>query len=282
MPWGYSGSSVSEFRQVSPRITAFEALLRYPRTRLELPLARPSPHSLVPPGPCPGGASSVREPSFPLPPTGPGSGQRHRRYSSEAAASDESEAGSTAGSSVPQGASIGDLFMGSTREVLARLVDGDPLGLRLRVVTAIRERALLVDVEQVLLQAQAACARQASEWRGHPSIDLWLAERVDEVLDRMLTDGDPSGPDDTFGILAASLQLNPESLGRATDRFHRLSVTDRQAFCALVLDGRSLESVRVGHRMSPSELAHRARRALHTLRFSSTSRSTPLLFGSAT
>src|SRR5262245_65775730 len=60
------------------------------------------------------------------------------------------------------------ILTGSAREVLARIVPDDPLGLRARVGTCLRARALLCDAERVLLKAQAECAARAPAWRGAP------------------------------------------------------------------------------------------------------------------
>jgi hypothetical protein len=157
----------------------------------------------------------------------------------------------------------------SPREVLARIVPGDPLGLRARVARALEERALLVDADRARLAALARVARAAPRYRGHPELDAWLAEHVGRALD-VLACGDESalGPDgearvaDAFDELAPRLGLDPTDLRRAAAAFHRLPGEDRRAFFDLVLERRTLDELARGRAESASALARRARRAL--------------------
>ncbi|MEM7518116.1 MAG: hypothetical protein AAF368_14485, partial [Planctomycetota bacterium] len=68
-----------------------------------------------------------------------------------------------------------NLFAGRTpREVLARIVRGEALGLRSRVSRRLVERALLLDGERCHLRALAHVARASSGYRGQPDFGTWL------------------------------------------------------------------------------------------------------------
>jgi hypothetical protein len=70
----------------------------------------------------------------------------------------------------------------SPREVLARLLQGDPLELRQVVATSLAKRAYLFDADRVHLRALAHCARYAVRYRGTPPIETWLEEIVDQAM----------------------------------------------------------------------------------------------------
>lgn len=182
------------------------------------------------------------------------------------------------------------LLTGTPREILARIVPGDPLGLRDRTAQRVRERSVLLDVDRAVLRAFALCASAAVAWRGRPALEHWLAERVDQAIDQVLeeedgrlSDQDPaprepgSGalPRDPFTLLAAPLGLDPGAARSACARFNRLEEADREAFFALVVEGTSLDAL-CGERRTPApELARRARHALDVLRGASRAPSVP-------
>ena len=170
------------------------------------------------------------------------------------------------------------ILLGSPREVLARIVPGDPLELRRRAALRLRERALLLDSERVLLRALALVAYRAGAWRGRPELERWLAARIDEAIESVL-DGDgvscgPGAPDpaapaphrDAFALLAAPLGLEARELRGACARFNRLSPSEREAFFLLVIEGESLDAACAKRAVPASELARAARRALEVLR----------------
>ncbi len=144
------------------------------------------------------------------------------------------------------------LALGAPEEVLARLADGDPLGLGARVCARARERWLLVDPDRALARALAVVASRAPLWRGRPGLERWLAECVDDALDGLASE--VAGP-----ALPGPID------GRALARFHRLPAGEREAFCRVVLDGESPEALAASLGITFSELGRRARRALDTL-----------------
>ncbi|HUR26776.1 MAG TPA: hypothetical protein VM509_01205, partial [Planctomycetota bacterium] len=70
----------------------------------------------------------------------------------------------------------------SPREILARLLQGDPLGLRQVVAARLASRAYLFDADRVHLRALAHCARYGVRYRGTPPLETWLEEIVDQAL----------------------------------------------------------------------------------------------------
>lgn len=153
------------------------------------------------------------------------------------------------------------LLLGTPREVLARIVPEDALGLRARLAARLVERALLLDAERVLLRAQVLCALHCASWRGAPELDRWLEQRVEEALAAVLAEEAPA-----LEPFARPLALDARALGRACASFNRLAVEQRQAFVALVLEAREPERLAARQGVSLSELARRARLALEHVR----------------
>lgn len=163
---------------------------------------------------------------------------------------------------------------GSAREVLARIVQGDPLRVRDEVARQLRTDAYLLDADRVHLRSLARCAREAPRYHGHPDFPDWLqvivARSIDELL-REDQEAERSGvheghaPLAAFAALARPLGLEPETMRRACVAFNRLPLADRQAFFDLVLTARSLEDLVRESGESATEIARRARRALDAI-----------------
>jgi hypothetical protein len=163
------------------------------------------------------------------------------------------------------------LCAGSPREVLARLLCGDPLGLAARVEERLRSRAYLFDADRVYLRAAARCARLALRYRGDPPLQRWLAERVDEaLLDLLRADseselrGEPAGPERlaVFEALARPLGLDPARMHSACLAHNQLPQAQRQAFREVVLEGRSLDGLAAHGDRTATDIARAARAAL--------------------
>lgn len=183
------------------------------------------------------------------------------------------------------------LLVGTEREILARIVPEDPLGLLELCGRRLRERNLILDADRVVLRAFALTASQASSWRGRPGLAPWLAARVDEAIDQVLAEAqarlaadavfaaDPDAPasedapresrHDAFGSLAffaGPLGLDAAALDRACVRFNLLEASDREAFFHIAIEGHSLDAVCAERGLPVSVLARRVRRALDVLR----------------
>jgi len=160
----------------------------------------------------------------------------------------------------------------SPKEILSRIVAGDPLRLRARTGRRLEAQALLFDADRVFLRALALCSRAAVRYRGTPAIEEWLLARVDEAIRELSEEGEeaprPSGTAQApgaFESLARPLGLDPRTLGRACARFQRLSFPERRAFFDLVLHARSLDELARASGESATEIARRARRGLEVL-----------------
>jgi len=154
----------------------------------------------------------------------------------------------------------------SPKEILSRIVSGDPLRLRARSGRALEAQALLLDADRVFLRALALTSRAAVRYRGLPEIDIWLGARVDDALREVLEEGeDAPRAAGAFETMAAPLGLDPRALGRACARFHRLPFPDRRAFFDLVLHARSLDDLARAQGESVTEIARRARRGLEAV-----------------
>jgi hypothetical protein len=162
------------------------------------------------------------------------------------------------------------LLTGSAREVLARIVPDDPLGLRARIGACLRARALLCDAERVLLRAQAEGALRAPAWRGEPELEIWLAERVEDALAALLVEPAPEREClEGFALFATPLALDARALASGCARFNRLPHEQREAFVALVLDASAgPDRLARARGQSLTELLRGARGALELFRAS--------------
>ena len=160
----------------------------------------------------------------------------------------------------------------SPREVLARVMNGDPLGVRRLVGERLRQRAYLLDANQVQLRAVARCARFAVRYRGQPGIDRWLADIVDEAMLDLVTEEHERGADaicrsdgGAFHELSLPLRLEPARMREACARFNGLPEDERSLFFALVIESRSIDEVARSRAASATAVARGARTALDAL-----------------
>jgi hypothetical protein len=137
-----------------------------------------------------------------------------------------------------------------SRELLARLAEGDPLSLRTRVLRTCREHALILHADRLLLRSLALCAFKGQLYTGSPPLEKWcdgvvhraardllhedlefevggeLLLRADEVLYRLFSE--------LFGI-------EPSLSRRASVRFHQAPEKARRIVWRGVLEGRGLD-----------------------------------------
>jgi len=161
---------------------------------------------------------------------------------------------------------------GTPREVLARITQGDPLGLAEVVGACIEEGAWLVDADRLHLRGLARVARFAARYHGRPPLEVWLRSVVEEALvDVMREDleGEGDGEERPFGAafveLSKPLGLDPECMRGACTAFNRLERPVRRAFQALVVQGRSLDELAPAWNEPATAIARRARRALDVI-----------------
>jgi len=223
--------------------------------------------------------------------TSPSSADRTR----ETIVGPQKEAGSISGSAVVPEAdacsSWQTLLSGSPREVLSRLVQDDPLGVRGQVAERLRADALLLDGDRAHLRALARISRTSGSYRGRPGLSEWVAiavaESVEELVREMheqvrrparsradglakragdsTTSSDEARDADAFEILAGPLGLDPGSMRIACAAFDVLPFPDRAAFFDLVLESKDLDACARAAGVNASEIARRARRALDAI-----------------
>ncbi|MBK7876749.1 MAG: hypothetical protein IPJ77_13560 [Planctomycetes bacterium] len=157
----------------------------------------------------------------------------------------------------------------SPREILARIVPEDPLGVRTIVATRLRQEALLLDADRVHLRALALCARWAPRYQGQPEIRTWLARLVDQSITELVREEqeelapvEEPGDAGVFHVLALPLGLEPRAVQLGCRAFNRLPVEERRAFFELVLRARTLDEVVRECGRPAVDVARSARRAL--------------------
>ncbi|MEQ1892386.1 MAG: hypothetical protein ABL998_07600 [Planctomycetota bacterium] len=166
----------------------------------------------------------------------------------------------------PSAAPASWLFVGSSEEILARLVDGDPLGLRACVVAELAREALLVDVERALLRLQSLVALRARDWPGHGTPEPFLAACVGEAVRELAQEDEPGSFGEPLEFCCRPLGLDARALGEACRGFNRLPSEVRQAFVAAVLEGDAPERSARARKLSLGEFARRARTGLELFR----------------
>lgn len=165
-------------------------------------------------------------------------------------------------------ASARALLAGATpREVLARLIAGDPLGLRARVASGLAGEALFLDPDRAFLRTAAHVARFAARYRGQPELDAWLDARVQAALRELVEEEREHcvhgrAAPAALAELAPKLKLEPAALARACVALNNCERVERRAFRALVIEARELDVAARELGSTPSETGRAARRAL--------------------
>jgi len=162
----------------------------------------------------------------------------------------------------------------SPREVLERLVDGDPFEIRARCVERIHAEAVMVCVRRLHLRSVARVAYAASRYRGEPALDAWLAEHIAFSLRELLEEDreeerlkiPPSRPwDPRYAFLSETLGVEPTLARRACVDFNLLPHDVRCAYFAVLVEGKTIHRyVAEGHG-PPDRVRARLKRALQTL-----------------
>jgi hypothetical protein len=165
------------------------------------------------------------------------------------------------------------LRTGSPRQVLARLVDGDPLALERRVRRYLGERALLLDAERLFLRAVARAAFAAARWNGDTRLEPWLdAQIVRAASDLMDEDRaaeregtPPVSTESRYAFLAEALGVEPDVARRACVVFNDLPERVRRVWWAAVVERSSLERCVSRGLGTPADVRADLRRALLAL-----------------
>ncbi|MCY2960432.1 MAG: hypothetical protein NTY35_09740 [Planctomycetota bacterium] len=175
------------------------------------------------------------------------------------------ERGFDPGTSNSTAIEVACLLAGSPREVLARIVPGDPLGVRDAVVAALHEACVFLDADRVHLRGLARIARGAARSVTRADLAAWVREEVAAAVAELLREeieAPRADPGTAQAQFARPLGLDPEAVQRGCAAFNRLPRTDRAAFFALVLRDVGLDALARATGEAPSELGRRARRGL--------------------
>ena len=104
------------------------------------------------------------------------------------------------------------------------------------VVERLRLASQLLDAGRVHLRSLALCAREACHYRGHPSLEEWLAERVDEAVKQLVEEELTELSGEAWASLAVPLGLDPHEAHAACRIFNQLAIEERRAFCRVVIE----------------------------------------------
>lgn len=137
----------------------------------------------------------------------------------------------------------------STREILNRIYEGDPLGVLPRCELWLKERAVLISTERVLHSTLARIAFDAIHYAGDPPFDEWVERcigmAVDLLIDRDTLEEEQGIPpvepyDEHYFALSAVLGIEPPLCRRAALVFNQLPTKTRKAFYGVAVEGKSL------------------------------------------
>jgi hypothetical protein len=169
----------------------------------------------------------------------------------------------------------GDLLRGgSPKEILARLVDGDPLEVRARCKEQLHRRAFLVSLDRLQLRAVARIAYAAPRWRGEPPLGPWLVERIEHSMKELMDeDGeavlsgipDPEAADERYAFLTSILGIEPQLGQQACVAFNAQPDPVRKAFFAVVVEGQRFNRYVAEGNGSPREVKEQLKQAFRAL-----------------
>lgn len=166
------------------------------------------------------------------------------------------------------------LGAGSSRAVLAKLLEGDPLELGPRCEERVEEAAVFVACDRLRLRAIARVAYAAPRYKGLPKLDVFLAECIDEAIGDLLKEDiedDRNGVpvnepwDPRYAFVSEQVGLDPSLARSACIRFNDLPFDVRRTYFVLAL-GRRTFNRWVAEGNGPPEAIHeRLRRAFEAL-----------------
>lgn len=132
------------------------------------------------------------------------------------------------------------------RDVLQRLLDGDPLRLGIRTERALSDHGVYLARERFKLRAIARVAFDAMRYRGEPALDAWLEARIDKAMHELLDEqrdeesrGLPVGASedaDYYAAFASAIGIEPELARLTCVALNRQPPRARRIFKSLVID----------------------------------------------
>ena len=131
------------------------------------------------------------------------------------------------------------------RDLLPRLVEGDPLELLERCAHHLAAESLLLDLGQLHARSLAIVARRAAE-ATEENVEEWLGDRVCEAADQLIHEEHfeerlgfppPREADPRSAFLMGALRTEPALARAVSVRFHPLSRHSRRTLWGPFLSG---------------------------------------------
>jgi hypothetical protein len=163
----------------------------------------------------------------------------------------------------------------SAREVLSRLIDGDPLEVGPRCIARIEHHARFIDVRRLHLRAVARIAHAAPRYRGEPALDPWIDARIDASMDDLMSEDSeeersdipPSDPwDPRYAFLAEAMGIEPTLARRACIAFNDLPTDVRRTYFAVVVAKKTIHRYVAEGNGPPEKVKTQLQRVLDTIR----------------
>ena len=137
------------------------------------------------------------------------------------------------------------------RDVLPRLVEGDPLELLPRCAAHLAREALLLDLSKLHARCLALVARRIEEVTAEDS-DAWLDDRVDEAAAQLIHEEQfeerlgfppPRAEDPRSSFLVGALGIEPALTRGVSVSFHHMSREERRTFWRAVVAGEPINGI---------------------------------------
>ena len=141
-----------------------------------------------------------------------------------------------------------EFFQDMPRQLLARILDGDPLDLELRSEQRRDETCFLISPKRLYRKSAARVAHGGFRYEGTPPIEEWLGKCIDQSI-RDILDEDESGDrkklpikvKEHYGALSEAIGFTPEISRAAHVSFNLLEQEQRAAYFALCVRGLTIE-----------------------------------------
>lgn len=163
---------------------------------------------------------------------------------------------------------------GSPKEILARLIDGDPLEIRARCKERLHARALLLSLDRLQLRSLARIAHAGPRWNGEPPLGPWIEGRIEHSMKELMEEDAESvrsglptlGPGEGhYTFLSSLLGIEPHLAPRACVAFNTEPEEVRRTFFAVVVEGMRLTRYVAEGNGSPQEVRERLARSFQAL-----------------
>lgn len=137
------------------------------------------------------------------------------------------------------------------RDILPRLVEGDPLELLDRCARHLTSEALLLDLGRLHARSLAIVARRLHE-TNEEGIDEWLRDRVRDASNQLIHEEQyeerlgfppPRAADPRTSFLMGTLGVEPALTRGVSVSFHRMEREARRTFFRAVVSGESIEGI---------------------------------------